>query len=272
MVTVSIGTGSGARRGKRRAQGGQTSYARLAKARKMGQARAHYTTVARTRGVFGTPGEMKYFDSELSAKSLVVGADWTGTEFDPDTVPVASINCLFAPKQGSNIDERIGRNVKVHKLKVRGMITVTEQTGVTAADGAAYIRIVLVQDTQTNGLQMQGEQVFTDPVTASGNMAQLSFQSLENLGRFKVLKDIKLLMGNPNLGVGSTNVTNIQQGMVAKFSFNISWRDPLIVHFSQLAAGKVGDIVDHSFHILCNTNNIDLVPQMTYYCRTSFKE
>ncbi len=265
MVNVNINPMQ-IKRGKRKAP---TSYGRVAAAKKSAGARAGYTAMARQ---LVSPGEMKYFDTELSAATLVVSTDWTGTEFDPDTVPVANIDCLFAPKIGSAINQRIARQVKVHKIKVRGAIIVGEQVAQTTGDGACYLRLVLVMDKQTNALQMQGEQCFTDPVTATGNMAMLSYQSLANLGRFQVLKDLKILIQNPNMGNSTAVTNNVSQGLVNKFQFNINFPDPCIVHFNSSTGGTVTSIVDNSFHILACCNNVDLVPTLTYYSRVSYKE
>ena len=80
-------------------------------------ARRGYGTVARTRGVYGS-GETKYFDSERTTILLLQSNNWVATEFVP-----TGIDCLFAPAEGASIDERIGREVRVQKIKIRGTIT-----------------------------------------------------------------------------------------------------------------------------------------------------
>ncbi len=274
MVTVSIGTGTGKKPVKRRAQGGQTSYARLAKARKSGQARAHYTTVARTRGVYAQ-GEMKYFDSERAVQALTAPQDWTGTEHDPNTTqegsPVTAIQGLFTPKPGTAINQRIARQAQVFKIKIRGNFQFVKQSGTSAGDNAAYIRYILVQDTQSNSTQMQGEDLMADPTTATALAAINSFQDLKNFGRFKVLKDKTMVLQDPNFGIGSTTTTNLQNGRIVPFKISVNFKEPVVVRFNAGTAGTFADIVDNSFHMIAMCSSIDLSPQIMYTCRVCFK-
>ena len=167
---------------------------------RFGGTRKGYSVVARTTGVYGK-GETKYFDTEKTSTAIAASTDWTNTEYDP-----ATLNTLFCPQKGSGINQRIARSVKVHKIRIRGMVNIPAQANITAADGASYIRLALVQDNQTNATQAQGEQVFQDPSAASAFNASLSFQSLDNLGRFQVLKDKTIVMQNPNTSYDGTNM------------------------------------------------------------------
>lgn len=262
MVLVNIKSTDGAKaKGKRRTA--TSSYQRLARARQQ-------QTGRRYAQIMGAQGEMKYFDSELTATALVASTDWTGTEFDPDTVPVASINTLFAPIRGTGINNRIGRAVNVMKVKVRGLISVAAQANQSAADSASYVRLALVQDMQTNTAQAQGEDVFRDPTTASSHVAATSFQSLANLGRFKVLKDLKINLGDPNAVFDGTNIE--QQGIIRMFEMNVEFKTPVVVHFNATNGGTIADIVDNSWHIYCNCSSIALVPSIIYSARVAFKE
>ncbi len=63
---------------------------------------------------WAVPGEMKYFDAERANVAIGASVDWTATEVDP-----ATLNTLFAPVKGTGINNRIGRKVHVHKVKIR---------------------------------------------------------------------------------------------------------------------------------------------------------
>ncbi len=209
--------------------------------------------------------EMKYFDSERTANAIGSSTDWTATEQDP-----ATLNTLFVPIKGTGINNRIGRKVVVHKVKVRGLIKIDAQADQTAGDASSLMRVALVQDTQTNGAQAQGEQIFQDPTAASGNNAVLSFQSLDNLGRFRVLQDKFIQMGDPNLTFDGTNVE--QNGLVRKFQFFHSFKTPIVVNFNATNGGTVADIVDNSWHVIANANTSALSPDIVYQCRVSYKD
>lgn len=234
-----------------------------AKRRKRVVRRAGYSTVPRTRGPYSM-GEMKYFDTTKGPTGLVASTNWTGTELDP-----ATYNTLLAPTVGSAINQRVGREVKVHKVKVRGYFTAGAQVDQTAADGPCYIRLLLVQDTQTNASQMQGEDVM-DGSSGAAALAPTAFQSLANFGRFRVLKDKVILLQNPNMSYDGTNIE--QFGLVKTFKMTCRFKKPVSVRFNATNGGSVADIVDNSWHIIGTCNSTALVPQINYSARVCYKE
>lgn len=233
------------------------------------KARSGYSTVARTRGVYAT-GEMKYFDSLLTITAITASTNWTGTEYDPNVVPVANMNTLFAPTQGAGINQRIGKACKVYKIKIHGEIQMPAQTNQVVADASNITRIALVQDCQTNSTQAQGEQVFSPPTTATATLATEAFQNIDNFGRFKVLKDKFFVFNSPTLTYDGTNME--QSGMNKRFQWTIKFKKPIEVRFNNTNGGTVADIVDNSWHIMANTNNSDLAPYLAYQCRVCYKE
>lgn len=230
---------------------------------KRGGGRSGYSTVPRTVGVYGK-GEMKYFDLSVNATNLAASADWTATEFDP------SGSGLFHPTVGSAINQRIGREVKVYKIKINGTLSVPAQANQTAGDAANFIRLLLVQDTQTNSTQMQGEQLMDPGTGGSAYNATLGFQSLANFGRFRVLKDKTYTVQNPNSFWDGTNIE--VNGLQKPFKFTITFKKPVSVRFNATNGGSIADIVDNSFHVLCNTNSTSLAPAIIYNSRVCYKE
>ena len=185
-----------------------------------GATRVGYQTVARTRGVYAR-GEMKYFDSVRDVTAIPASATWAGTVLDPNVFPVASMNCLFAPTQGAGIAQRIGKACKVYKIRMTGLITIPNQINQVAADAAFLGRILLVQDMQTNGTQMTGTQLMTSPGVAAVNLAPLCHQNIDNFGRFRVLKDKKFVISDPNM---TWDGTNIEQGGIVR-SFKMKYKN-----------------------------------------------
>jgi len=208
-------------------------------------------------------GEMKYFTTELAATAIPSVAAWTGTEFDPTT-----FNTLCVPIVGAAINERIGKQIKVLKIKVNGLITVAPQVDATATDAGTKIRLILYQDKQTNSAQAQGEQVMT-PSTNASNSPNV-FQNIDNFGRFIVLKDKSILMDSPSISYDGTNIE--QSGLVRNFKFSIKFKEPVVVRFNATNGGSVADIVDNSFHIIANSSSASLVAGMQYVCRVCYKE
>lgn len=222
-----------------------------------------YSTVARTRGPMAK-GEMKYFDAYATNKSIPSGTDWTGKEIDPTG------NTLFFPVVGAAINERIGNRVWVQKIVVKGNLNWAAQTNQTTADALPYSRLVLVQDTQSNGTQMQGEDVFA-PTAADDSLNVAAFQAIKNFGRFRVLKDKTFKCPQLPLSYDGTNME--QSGAVMPFKMSYKFRKPVLVKYNSTNAGSIADVVDNSFHLLGVSNNDTSVPCTAYYnVRTYYKE
>lgn len=232
----------------------------------------------RTRVIPTTRGEMKYFDCELTNSGLTeVATDWTGTEFDPSTTinlgsaAVATPLCLCAPTVGAALNQRIGRKINVHKIKVRGQVTLGTFTAQSAARTATVCRVVLVQDMQTNATQMQGEQLFN-----AGGVTETtlnSFQNPNNFGRFRILKEKFIVVQDPNMAgeVAAANLT--ANGKRFHFKMNVRFRIPVQVNFNATNGGTVADIVDNSFHIIAAMiDSTQTSVGLSYYSRVCYKE
>lgn len=230
--------------------------------------RKGYTTVARTRGWAAVPGEMKYFDSARSSIPIPASVDWTATEFPPNQT--APVNTCFAPVKGAGINERIGRSVNVHKIKIRGSIFVPAQINQVASDAASQIRLLLVQDTQTNATQAQGEEIMMAPLAATAYQSVNCFQSLASLGRFRTLKDRTFTVQQPPMAYDGTNME--QGGVIKPFKFTHTFKKPVKVTFNATNGGTIADIVDNSWSIYACANVAELVPNLSYLCRISYKE
>lgn len=241
--------------------------------------RKGFASVARSRGAAVT-GEMKYMDSELQAGIIpAVTTTWVaGTSLDPSSTlnlgsaAVANPLCLCAPTVGSGLNQRVGRSILVRKIKVSGQVSIANQATQVAADAGTKVRILLVQDMQTNASQMTGAQLMRDAGAAASTIN--SYQNPDNFGRFRVLKDKVVNIGDLNMAQIGTDVAPnlVQSGLVRHFKMAINFRIPVKVQFNATNGGTVADIVDNSFHIVCGCNNTALNPVLSYYCRVGYKE
>jgi hypothetical protein len=211
--------------------------------------------------------EKKYFDSLKSNTAIAASTNWTDTEYDP-----ATSNTLFSPTKGTNQNQRVGRKVSVHKIKIKGQVTIPAQAATNSAKTGSKIRILLVQDKQTNAAQAQGEQIMQAPGTATSTLATNSFQSLANFGKFRVIKDLSIIADDPNFSSTQTADTYDTNGKVYEFSMNAIFKKPVVVHFNSANNGTVADIVDNSFHIIANTSSAGFVPVIDYNCRTVYTD
>lgn len=205
--------------------------------------------------------ERKYFDAEVNGGVLVAsGSSWANGEFDP-----ATLNTLFAPTQGDDFNQRSGRKVQVMSIKIRGHIQVLSQTNQTVTDNAAYIRMMLVQDRQTNAAQLNAEDVIS---SGGASVAINMFQNAAFFGRFRVLKEKIIKMQNPAISYDGTNIE--QQGLIMNFKMNHNFLKPVSIHFNATNGGTVADIVDNSFHVIVLATSVELAPTISYKVRTTF--
>ncbi len=231
-------------------------------------------SVPRTRGAI-VQGEMKYFDCFGGGALVDNAGTWASSVKDPSTTvdiggnaAVPTPNCLFAPTQGTGIDQRIGKAVHVMKIKVNWFLSITSQSSQSTADPCTPIRLILVMDKQTNKATITGAQLMQSDTTPVGGL--FTFQNVNNFGRFQVLKDKTFIMHAPTLTV--LNATTIEQsGIGLRGKMSHTFKTPLRVRFDG-SAGTVADIIDNSFHILCSTSSTALAPTLYYRSRVTFKE
>lgn len=242
-----------------------TGTRKYVKSRK-GTSRGYVRPITVVPRVYGNPltrTERKYYDTALSSQALITVAagSWAGGELDPGTV-----NALSAPAQGTDINNRIGRKFGICALRIKGYITVPIQTNQTATDAPTLCRLCVVLDKQTNGVQLNAEDVIGSD---EGNAPGITmFQDATNLGRFKVYKDKMFNFDSPRQSWDGTNIE--QGGMIRHFKWNLKFKKPIIVHTNSTSTAGVGNIVDHSFHIIGGCSDTSLGPLLSYKSRCVF--
>lgn len=192
------------------------------KARSAGRARKY----AKHTGTFAP--ETKYFDTAFS-QTVAGAADWTGTEVpcteyitsDGTTLAAYTASALIPSAVGAGYGQVIGTKYYAKALRVRGQLISTP-----AADQADVIQgttvvVCLVHDTQPNGAQAQGEEVFTDMGTAPQCTNSFQAMGAGAGGRFKILKR-KVFVLQP--GVASTDGTNTSSVVNNTANFAFEWQ------------------------------------------------
>lgn len=216
----------------------------------------YYRVQGRSTGALVAQPERKYFDSVYAATAMVAtAASWASAEVDPG----ASVLNLCSPGPGSGINQRIGRKINVLSLKIHGYVSYTTATGAATVGSYPRARVICVLDQQTNGAQLNAEDVMASTGAAVDNQIE-AFMNLGNLGRFRVLKDKTFTLGGGNSGGESAGnlISTDFQGQ--SFKWNIKFAKPITVHFNATGTALVADIVDNSFHMiaLADTTNVTL--------------
>jgi len=221
--------------------------------------------VPRTMGALAN-SESKYFDLFLSATAISEATSWTGSELDP-----AGYDTLCDPSEGADIDNRIGRKIAIYKIAIRGVIDTTALPDVADIVSAPAVRLILYMDKQTNGAQSLGTDVMAAPGAANLPLKFSTFQNLNNLGRFRVLRDVVFQPRTVTAGTDGANTTS-QNMQAIPFKMNVNFRTPVIMKFNSTNAGTIGDIVDNSFHLIGTKSNAAFASTISYQVRSYYKD
>ncbi len=209
----------------------------------------------RTGGYMGI--ELKFYDS-ASSGALVAPTDAAGGELDPGTDGLSTI------AQGDGEQNRDGRQVYLKKVSVKGVIEVPVQTNATALDVSPTVYVALVLDKQTNGAQLNSEDVFTNPGGAA-NLACAPFRNLQYTKRFRVLKTVTIQIPQLEPSYDGTNIEI--SGCNVPFEMHKDLN--LETNYSGTTA-VIANSVDHSIHVIAYTSSTTFAPTLNYNSRVRF--
>lgn len=207
----------------------------------------------RTGGFTGI--EYKFIDTTYT--NTLVGT-WAGAEADP------AGNNLCSPQQGTGESQRDGRVVTIKKIDIHGYVQRGQASDQADHTAPSIIHVALVLDTQTNGVQLNAEDVYVD-----ANHVEVNFRNLQYKDRFRVLKSKYLVVGDAvsmrDDAAGPPCTASIA-GSLRRFYFGLKCN--IKVHFSA-NAGTVADITDNSLHIIAVSSQ-GAIDQMFYQSRVRF--
>ena len=146
------GSMSGSASAKKRFRRGRYPYARRYRPTYV---RPGYGAIGRTPGG-GVLGEMKYFDTAVSNKNITAADTWVGTVHDPPT-----IDTLCVPQVGPAFNQRIGKEINILKLKIRGWFIRKGAEAFGTSVAPTVVRYGVFQDMQTNATQADGNLLMT---------------------------------------------------------------------------------------------------------------
>jgi len=192
----------------------------------------------RTAGFLGI--ERKFYDSNVASGTAIVAAA-AGAEVDP----TPDLLCLNAIAQGDGESNRDGRKCIVKSLQIQGVLyksTVNDQADAVAD---SIVRVLVVQDTQTNGAQLNSEDVLLDGANDINAMYNLQYSK-----RFRILMDrkYKITASNSHNDAAATGSVGYQQ---VPFRFYKSMNMP--VNFSNTTS-NIANITDNSLHVIMVAN------------------
>ena len=208
--------------------------------------------------------EWKYLDRSYGPTGVSITAAMSGAEADP-----SSVNCLNSTGTGDGGSNRNGRLIFMKSIHVSGIVQYYWSGGtVTQVDRNPIVAIWLVHDRQTNGAQLNSEDVFVNPL-ANAVTNICAFRNLDYEQRFDVLHKELIVMKQTNIetvggGGGVKGGAN-----TVPFNFIVRLRD-MPVTFTDTGA-NVTSISDNSLHLVAVADcNGQILPQLAYNSRLRF--
>ncbi len=187
----------------------------------------------RISGLLGL--EKKFVDTFRSGVTLQITP--AGSELDD-----ATMLCLNGVDVGNTQSTRIGNKITIVSLQVNGTINNTILTDTADAPTGDVCRIFIVWDKQTNGAQLNAEDVYEN--TSATDL--LSFRKIEFAERFQVLKEWVIQVDYTANATDGAN-TATYAGEQKYFSFFRKLNMP--VKYTTTGA-TVSSIMDNSLHII----------------------
>lgn len=130
-----------------------------------------------------------------------------------------------------------------------------------------FIYVALVLDTQTNGAQLNSEDVFSNPGASIG-LASSPLRNMSYTERFKVLKMKKIRVPVLSLTYDGTNIE--QTGVNIPFSMFVKLGGLQTKFQSGTTTGYCGTIVDNSLHMIAFTNSNSIAVSINYNSRLRY--
>lgn len=205
--------------------------------------------------------EKKFYDTSATA-NIVAPTDCTGGEVDPS----GGLNCLSAPAQDDTASGRDGRKIVAKYIQLKGSVRFSTATNQTLSVDSNRLVVAVVLDTQTNGAQLNSEDVFTNPRGAT-TAADAPLRNLNFGERFKILKMEHFVLEDPNMTYDGTNVEI--NGKSLTFDWYIPLKNLKIAFTSGVTAG-VANVLDNSIHVIAFATSTSPQCAIVYNARMRF--
>lgn len=209
-------------------------------------------------------GDFKYVDVFLGAGTITSPTSCQGGELDPT---IGSTHCLNAVARGDGDSDHKSNFYVLHAVQLVGMVFQAVSNDSTLAIVPPVIYISLVLDRQTNGAQLNSEDVYVNP---SGEilLAAQAMRGLPFFKRFVVLDSVTLT--SPQLSMGTDgSSTNVIAGYTIPWELSASLD---IVVNTIGSDNTIASILDNSLHVIAYTTPVNGTdPELFYNSRVTFK-
>lgn len=186
--------------------------------------------------------ETKFYDTALAATAILNPTDAAGGELDPSATSMIS-----TPAVGDGEQNRDGKRIILKNVQIKGLINRVGTEDAVDPPNSDKVFLALVLDTQSNGAQLNSEDVFKN-LSASIFGATTPLRNLLFAQRFRVLKQELFDMDAYNVGVEATNLHSMA-GNSKCFEWFLPLKD-LPVNFNAGTTASIANVVDNSLHII----------------------
>lgn len=189
--------------------------------------------------------EFKYYDLFVNdtCRALSGASAWGTT----DLLMPASGTWVGEIIKGDDINQRAGRRISVHSIRVRGYIAIPADT--TPTPGATpFFRFFVINDKISNGAQGQ-------PGAALEPYGINTFHNKDELIRYGILKE-KVIKFPSLATTHSTTTSTDTEGYDMPFKFNLKFKMPLEIQYNQLTIGDYTSLVTNNVFLCgCASNS-----------------
>lgn len=240
---------SKSKRSSKRPRKSSSSKKRAAKSRSRRAAKDRSLNV-RTFGRMGI--ELKYFDSYVNPTTVVtVPGSYGNGIYNPDP-NVQGTNNSFAMAEGSGPSDRIGKQICIKSLQIRGGVdSLTSAITGPFPPPSMIVHVAVVLDRQTNGAACTAPDIFK---VFSPNFPGAAFP-MRNLNygkRFKILKSETFSHSLTQYRLVPATTTYSPAHQIYTFDWFIPM--DLIVNYTENDGPDIANIIDHSVHVFVVTN------------------
>lgn len=206
--------------------------------------------------------ERKFYDTNLNETAIPAPTDCTGGEFDP-----SATSMMTTPTVGDGEQQRDGKQIVCLYLEIKGHVRTSAIEAAIFPGQYTQALVAIVLDKQTNGAQLNSEDVFKNlngqAVTATEVMRNLLFGK-----RFRILKErVFDITPNATTQQAANDYSTSQGGK----SFH--WFIPLNnlkINFNAGTTASIANVLDNSIHVIAFSNNTALTPVIAYNARLRF--
>lgn len=192
------------------------------------------TANMRTAGFLGI--ETKFHDCYKAPAAVVA------TTASAEQDPAANASCLNAIAQGDGESNRDGRKCLLKSLQIKGQINSTVQSDQADIVEPPMCRVVVVIDHQTNGAQLNSEDVLKD----AAGLDMCSLKNLQYSRRFTTLYDQVHTLSPAVAGSDGACTMSVN---FSPCYFQLYKKLNLPVNFTNTTS-DIANIMDNSIHVI----------------------